>query len=262
MHIRPLTLQSAASCCQFLEGCHDYSPANAGLTYALGQFVARLGACPVDCPALSDPAMRELEQKMPPLCGRAEAEMEKSWAEALLARPILHRQTLRLFWYHQHYLNLVEDELDLMAEHTDYPERLVFLGSGALPLTAIMAAEVLPECQVVCVDLDQQANALARALFERLDVPIEVVTAAAQDVAMSPDDLPIMASLLSTKHDMFGHFSRMGVRRFILRDAEGPYRLLYQPAPIPDPSEYVALARTDLSHDRINTSILYQQPED
>ncbi len=46
--------------------------------------------------------------------------------------------------------------------------RVVLLGSGALPLTAILLAKAAPELSIQCVDRDPEACELAFQLMERL----------------------------------------------------------------------------------------------
>src|ERR1700741_4108058 len=117
----------------------DLSPANEIVTDCLKSFVSFLSANHQKEWAASLPDASELADAgshLPLLCAAAEREMEKWWCRRLLAGEVVSLPALRAFWYFENYRHLVEAELSLLGPAIG--GRATFLGSGALPLSAIL----------------------------------------------------------------------------------------------------------------------------
>jgi hypothetical protein len=237
----------------------DLSPDNEIVTSTLTYFVAFLKAefekeWAHDLP--SDPALADAAANLPRLCGLAEVEMEKWWTRRLLMETSLGCASLKAFWYYENYRHLVEAELPLL--NVSGSDRVVFLGSGPLPLTAILLAKSVPQLSIQCVDRDQEACDLASQLIEklRLTARVEIVNADAEDCNFYRDDRVICANLLSAP-GIFGSLLSVGVDAFILRSVAGLFRFCYRQAPEPS-SAYCFAGETPVSPRSINVSRLYR----
>lgn len=203
------------------------------------------------------PELSGARRTLPLLCGQAEGEMETHWVQRFLAQPDFNYQSLRDFWYYANYEALWQTEHQLFGEHLG--NNCVFLGGGPLPLTAIFAAMERPDTTMTCVDRDERACALSRRLVERLGLSdlITVFNGAALDYPYAADDFVICASLISGKSSLYEKLHQNKLRAFAVRDAEGAYRYLYEPAPQPEASQYREGGRTQLRSNHINTTRLY-----
>jgi hypothetical protein len=239
-----------------LSNMRDLSPKNPDATRTLSGLVetlldwraAGLGA---DWPDRAE--LGGLAVSLADICARAESLMEFWWARRLLAEGEL-AAGLPSFWYFDNYRALVDSEVALIRPLS--PSRIVFLGSGAFPLTALLLAEGLP-LPVACVDHDAAACAIARDLLDKaqLSERVSVHRMEAAEFPFERGDLALCASLLrGTSH----HASLVaaGVRHVILRNTEGVLRFCYHPAALL-PSRYALLRRADPDRRTINHSAVY-----
>jgi hypothetical protein len=237
----------------------DLSPDNPHVNTCLRRLVATLqrwqrtgfGETLADLPALA-----RVAQDLPALCGKAECEMEKWWCRRILASDCPGAQALAAFWYLDAYEALCRAEMQLIGDRAT--GEFAFLGSGALPVTAILLAGQAPGVRVICVDCDGEACELAARLVGLLGLSerVTMMVAEAQDYCPAPDATVICASLLQAP-SLFEHLRERRTRRLIVRDAEGPYRFCYRPARLPD-SFYVERAKSAPSPERINTSRYFE----
>jgi len=233
----------------------DLSPDNPQVNHCFGQLVATLrewqsngfGHHLADHPELS-----HIAEALPRLCARAECEMEKWWCRQILASDCPGAQALAAFWYLDEYAALCRSELQLVGENAR--SGFAFLGSGALPLTAILLAQSCPDARISCVDCDEESCTLSERLLKLLGLSqrIDVNRADAEHYEARADETLICASLLDAP-SLFELLPGRRVRHLIIRDAEGPYRFCYRPARLPG-NAYAELAKSEISHDRINTS--------
>ena len=243
-----------------LAGQEDLSPKNPEVNNCLGLLVATLrswqaagfGAELADHPDLADVAIG-----LPRLCAAAEVEMEKWWCRKILAAPCLGVQSLAAFWYLDEYRALYRSEMALLG--APRARRFAFLGSGALPVTAILLARGAPGVRVECIDCDDEACELAAQLVALLGLAdcIEVTQGDALDHRPAAGETLICASLLHAP-GLYGHLSDVRAERLLVRDAEGAYRFCYRPAPLPDRG-FVERAKSPLSTRRINTSRYFER---
>lgn len=255
-----------AEAAEFLHAVHeelacqsDLSPENPKVNSCLNRLVATLQAWHQSGfgAALPDhPDFSKLASALPRLCARAECEMEKWWCARILASNCRGAQALTAFWYLDHYRALCRAELDLLG--TAAGGRFVFLGSGALPLTAILMAQHLEQIEVTCVDCDEEASFLAGELVSLLGLSrqIRIKPMDANVFRPAADETVICASLLDAP-GIFRHLEDCRIRRLIVRDAEGPYRFCYLPARLPGPA-FSERAKSPLSAQRINTSRYFE----
>jgi hypothetical protein len=235
----------------------DLSPQNPRITALLSGFVRQLGLWHAQGfgEKLADaPELHRVSLELPRLCGQAESLMEKWWCRRVLAAGADAGAVISSFWYRDNYLCLIASEWRLIQ---NLPfDRIVFLGSGAFPLTALLLAE-RTRCNILCVDRDAEASDLAQRLISvaRLSDRIAVHCMATENVHLHAGDLVICASLL----DGDGHVYAMRkarVRHVLVRDGEGVYRFCYRAvAPLPPPYTAIASARGGQAH--INRSVCY-----
>lgn len=257
---------SHAEAATFLNAIHDtlarqpdLSPANPKVNSCLSLLIAMLGTWQRSGfgETLADhPDFSHLARKLPRLCGKAECEMEKWWCARILASKCRGVQSLGAFWYLENYKALCEAELRLLESRVT--NGFVFLGGGALPLTAILIAQQRPEAILTCVDCDPEACQMAQDLVTLLGLSARITVKNMEACAYFPDtnEIAICASLLDAP-GLYDHFSRCRLQRLIVRDAEGPYRFCYRPALLPGDA-YIERAKSSISADRINTSRYFQ----
>lgn len=233
----------------------DLSPNNAAVNDCLWRLVSTLQSWQAagfgsDLP--DDPSLGEIAHALPALCGRAECEMEKWWTRRILASVCPGAQALEAFWYLDHYRALCQAEYDLNGDERQ--ERYLFLGSGALPLTAILLAWRHPDIQVRCVDRDAEACELSERLLRLLQLQerVSICSEDARTVSLRSDETVICASLLQAP-GLFDRLAQTGAKQLLIRDAEGVYRFCYRPGALPD-ADFVEKARTPLSTTRLNTT--------
>jgi hypothetical protein len=243
-----------------LDSQSDLSPANPKVNSCLSRLVATLQdwqRCGYGSELADHPDFAGLACSLPGLCARAECEMEKWWCRRILASNCRGVQALAAFWYLDNYRSLCRAELELLG-YRDAAGRFTFLGSGSLPLTAILLAQQSPETEVTCVDCDGDACDLAQELVSLLSLSQQITIANSDACTWRPgtEETVICASLLDAP-GIFGHLGACSVKRMIVRDAEGPYRFCYRPAELPGP-EFVERAKSPLSAERINTSRYFE----
>jgi hypothetical protein len=202
------------------------------------------------------PELAAIARDLPGLCADAEYEMEKWWCRKILASGCPGAQALAAFWYIDDYKALCQTELKLLGEES--VGRFAFLGSGALPLTAILLAQSCPSACIKCVDRDQESCDLAEKLFTLFGLADRVTMNAmdAEDYRPDAEETVVCASLLRAPH-IFDRLRDQNVRRLIVRDAEGPYRFLYRPAELPRHG-YAELAKSVLCTEHVNTSRYFE----
>jgi len=139
----------------------DLSPNNPIVTDCARRFIEFLSATYREdwASRLPDaPELAKVTGRLPLLCGQAECQMEKWWCRRLIDYRDISFDGLAQFWYFENYRSLVTAELALLG--SAIASRAMFLGSGALPLTAVLLARFLPGLRVQCVDNDPEAYEL------------------------------------------------------------------------------------------------------
>jgi nicotianamine synthase len=108
-------------------------------------------------------------EKLREICSKAESEMEYFWAKKI-SSAINPKESLKSFWYYENYEKLAELEWNSLAScgsllHNH--KKSVFIGSGPLPLTAIILAKK-HKIKFLLVDIDERALTTSRTLIKRL----------------------------------------------------------------------------------------------
>ena len=116
---------------------------------------------------LRDPAVERLLPSLRRLCSEGEFELERSWALRILSHPD-PRAELARFPYRQNYGDLTRLEHHTVAGLTSRPvRRVLFIGSGPLPLTSLLLAEG-HGCEVDNLDREPDAVRLGADLAAAL----------------------------------------------------------------------------------------------
>lgn len=113
--------------------------------------------------------VQEIRSNLIRLCGEAEGLLESHFSSILASfdNPLDH---LTIFPYYSNYLKLSLLEFTLLSQHypcpkINVPKNVAFLGSGPLPLTAIvLASRHLTTTNFHNYDIDANANVLASRL--------------------------------------------------------------------------------------------------
>lgn len=106
-------------------------------------------------------------QKLIKLNCRGEIELERYWANKIIEG----KNELTQFPYYGNYVLLTKFELEHMQKYMDLDgKRLLFVGSGALPFTAMMFKQQQPSLDVRCIDKDAEFVRLSGALLSKLGI--------------------------------------------------------------------------------------------
>jgi nicotianamine synthase len=120
---------------------------------------------------LADPAVEALRPRLQRLCAAGETELERAWATRI-ATSTDPATTLAGFPYLENYRLLVELEWSAVvgAGEGRPPTRVAFIGSGPLPLSAMLLAR---DHDVVVDSFDRDPGAVrqARAVVDALGLP-------------------------------------------------------------------------------------------
>lgn len=105
--------------------------------------------------------------KLQLICARAEYEMEKYWAKRILEAIDSNNELLK-FPYYSNYEKLTQMEwFSLLSCTKHIKHKAIFVGSGPLPLTAIVLAKKYTST-VTVLDVDKEACELSRKLIKKL----------------------------------------------------------------------------------------------
>ncbi|HEY2224995.1 nicotianamine synthase family protein [Actinomycetospora sp.] len=105
---------------------------------------------------LRDPVVERLLPSLRGLCAAGEFELERWWARCIV-EDVDPRAELARFPYHQNYVDLTRLEHHTVAGLTSDPvRRVLFIGSGPLPLTSLLLAQ-RHGCEVDNIDREPDA---------------------------------------------------------------------------------------------------------
>ncbi len=118
---------------------------------------------------LSDGKIAAIQQSLRRLSSQGESELERFWAERILESD--HTQTtLMRFPYFKNYERMTDFEVDgMMSCDLHENHKILFVGSGPLPLSSIMMAQKYG-FSVDNLDVDKKACELASGIIERLNL--------------------------------------------------------------------------------------------
>jgi len=204
----------------------DLSPENSVINNSLSRLVENLCVWSTQPDMQFLLSLREMQDALnilPKICGLAECEMEKWWANKLLRSSGDIWEAIEQFWYIKQYRQLIASE------------------------------------KFICVDNDPAACEFAGFLIEKCNLTdrIDVLNMSAINYVPKKDCLVICASLLKAQN-LYQHLYRSGVSNLMVRDVEGIFRFLYSVAPYPSEELYTEVSRTPFCRYRINVSRLFK----
>ena len=174
--------------------------------------------------------VKDLQQ----VCAVAEGEMEKFWSKKIQFSDS-PEEILRSFIYYDNYQDLTRLEYALLASQIGFLQQVLFVGSWALPLTAIILAQKWGVCSVL-IERDEEAVKLSRGLIEALGLQekIAVVESDFLDYRWGETeyDAVILASLLFTSGDTEEFVTHLvkniKFKNCLVRTVRGMRQLLYK----------------------------------
>ena len=174
--------------------------------------------------------VKDLQQ----VCAVAEGEMEKFWSKKI---QFSHspEEMLRSFIYYDNYQDLTRLEYALLASQNAGFGKVLFVGSWALPLTAIILAQNWWVCSVL-IERDKEAVELSRGLVQALGLEDKITIKKTDFLAYFEDDSDydaiILASLLFTSGDteeLVSHLVKnIKFKNCLVRTVRGMRQLLYK----------------------------------
>ena len=138
--------------------------------------------------------------------------------------------SLREYHLYGRFDNLIRRELALLQGKT--PERLLFIGSGPIPITAIHL-HLQAGCPVDCLDRDPSAVAISRRVIDKCGFAssIQVFCGSGEDFDISRYDVILIALLAKPKKRILRNFrkrSRLDAR-LLCRTSFGLRTVVYEP---------------------------------
>ena len=219
----------------------DISPRNLKIGPALGGLVELLLRSyePAEAAAILDHTLvRGLRLALLDRLSEAESALEFFWSQRFLGRNALRLVDLEEFLYWRHYERLLATELQTLARtrwrlQTQKHGAIVFVGSGALPLSAIVLHMLTGE-PVVCLDSDAATSDCAGQILAKLR--LSSVTAVHADGATfdyRDASAVFIASLVTKKTCVARRIAETSEDAIVaVRTVEGLRTLLYAPADI------------------------------
>lgn len=150
----------------------------------------------------------ELLHRVRAVCGAGETNLERHWAKQIIANPT----ELQHFPYLENYRQMLRSEGPALARVIGPGAPIAFVGSGPLPLTAILLAR--SGFDVTILDSDAEAVKLgdavititnthetASALLPGAPNPIRSTHCAAEDHDYSHYSAVVVAALVGASHD-------------------------------------------------------------
>lgn len=120
--------------------------------------------------ALSDQRLRERRSDLLRICAEGESRLEHRWADRIHAAPNPETE-LAAFPYIDNYHRLVRLELGALAGagwSAEHCRRVIFIGGGPLPLSALLAQRSL-QCDVEVIDNSPSAVRGAQRFLARME---------------------------------------------------------------------------------------------
>lgn len=226
----------ARSVLSFLQDQTDLSPRNLSVNSCLNDFVGAVQHLhgTGDAERLEQADVRNIRQPLLEKLAKAEYEMELHWAKDYVSREVITTDDLDDFWYRQCYIDLVEEEVTAMNKVGIQPtkeNKIVFVGSGPLPMTAI-DMHLQTGAKIVCIDNDPEAVSLSRQMIENLGLSdnISVHQAEGDKFDCDGSDIIFVAALATQKDNIISNIRTTVPEAYVaIRSVEkGAKALLYQ----------------------------------
>jgi nicotianamine synthase len=182
---------------------------------------------------LGDARIKDIQEELYKICAEGESLLEAAWADRVLKSDDVWA-TLREFPYYQSYVSMVGQEVALLARKS---HRALFIGSGPLPLTAILLA-IQHDMDIVCLDSDSEALFKGARVVEKLGLchRIKFICADGKEFSIPKEiNVTFVAALVGDrvkeKEAVITHVTKTAPQNsaIVLRTAEGLATLVYRP---------------------------------
>ncbi len=223
---------------QILQQEDDLSPRNPRITKTLTAFVQNIIAAEQSFTeaekqeVLDNRLVKTVRPALLNGLSRAEYEMELYFSDLFLSDPNFTEDSLNDFWYLQNYIDLVDLELETITLPKQADKEVVFIGSGPLPLTAIIMAQKTG-MHMTCLDLDEYAIIRGHELTKKLGISdkIQYKQSAGHEYDYKDAALVMIASLVGNKEEVLNTIQNTADEppQVAIRSAEGLHALLYEP---------------------------------
>ncbi len=217
---------------------------------------------------LEDPIVDAIREALWRVCARGEYELERHWARRIGAAADSAAE-LQRFPYVRNYEKLTRLELSALRGVRDaLPQRVLFIGSGPLPLTSMLIAERYG-LSVTNIDVDEEACASARTLARRLRLSdkLSFIRADAMSYTdLSEFDCVFLAALVGMnrreKGRLLSHlYASMRPQALLLvRSSQRLRALLYPEVDIHGMDPFVPLLEIHPHDEVINSVIVAERP--
>lgn len=208
-------------------------------------------------------SMRLIATQLRTVCAHGEFALEEAWAKRILSASDAYAESLK-FSYYKNYECLTAREWRMVTREHPKAKNVVFLGSGPLPLTAIILAKE-HKCNVTLVDLDEHAITLSRHLIQMLGLSsqIRVVQGNAETYREIADvDVVYIAALvgrtpeeeLRVYQNLASHMGRTSL--LLARSTHTSRTLLYRPLGKSINQLFSRIAEMHPHDDVVNSAIL------
>ncbi|PIN85776.1 MAG: hypothetical protein COV47_00570 [Candidatus Diapherotrites archaeon CG11_big_fil_rev_8_21_14_0_20_37_9] len=132
-------------------------------------------------------AIKELEDegfldKIRQICAKGEMELEYFWCKKILSK----KASIQDFPYYENYDFLTDFELKILSKYLDLKDKkMLYVGSGTLPLTVLMFEQKNPLLKITCIDCDKTAVAYSNRLFHSLGSHLNCLQFNVSDLGLS-----------------------------------------------------------------------------
>lgn len=184
-----------------------------------------------------DKRIKKIIPSLQKLCSIGEYFLEKKWAQDIVAADSGDRK-MAGFPYIEYYKKLIKEEIKAISScGITHPFRMLFIGSGPLPLSGIILSRDYG-VSVDMVDKDKDACDLSREIIKKLSLEksIRVIHKDALQIEdISSYNAIFVAALVGNtvleKREILKHLSLRASSNtvFVIRSSRGPAMLLYRP---------------------------------
>lgn len=207
---------------------------------------------------IDHPHIAEKLSCLPAYLGECEYALEKFWA-CKIARD---ESDYTCFPYLGNYVALVRAELAVLEKHIDLQQdRMCFIGSGPMPISAFEIKRQYPALTISCIDRENEALDLAHKVGELSGAKLQYIHAPAQQLDYADQAVIFIASMTTGKKELLRHIARTGQNGTLIgiRSTEGLRKILYKALDERDvPKEFKFLGKTEYKPEHVNTTLFYR----
>lgn len=212
------------------------------------------------------PEVLALRSRLRELRASYEYADEARWARRIVLHPNPAAELARYPNY-EHYIKVADFEMGLLTQTRLDLKRILFIGSGPLPLTAILFAQRFG-IEVDCLDLNPEACRLARKVIQGLALSHHLSVQQLDILefsAFEKYDVVFLAALAGTsdvkKSRIVQHLNHVMLpgQLAVLRSAQGWRALLYTPIVLADLEGFRVLQISDSPSRVIQTEIVVEK---